>query len=264
MISTANRVVVKITVSSVYGTESLELREQELIIVSTNEGERQLALSKYNALLNNTLGQSSRSKSKSPRRLRRDPDLLDLPPPPTPPGKFKNGSNSTGDVAEDSTGHHGSKVVRPRRPHTSAGPRDKSFEFARRPEQAYVQGSALSGSDGLASGSESNTTRPCTSPSEVKRRSGMVYKGYSFFSSAPRLGATASGSSTGTSASGSTTASTSRSTTSSASSNASHTGNEGDRRKEEWEAELVKIEVQSRKSSDILGFASKAKRWVGR
>jgi len=253
---------IKITVSSVYGTESLELREQELLIVSTNAGERQVALSKYNELLNTTLSPSSRSKSKSPRRSRRDADLLDLPPPPIPSGKFKNGSNSTGNVAEDSTGHRGSKVTTPRRPHTSAGPRDKSFEFARRPEQPYVEGRDTSGSGVLGNGSESNAARPGSSPSEVKRRSGMVYKGCSFFTSAPRLGTTASGSSTGTSVSGSMTASTSRSTTSSVSSNASHVGNERDRL-QEWEAELAKIEVQSRKSSDILGFASKAKRWVG-
>jgi hypothetical protein len=32
---------------------------------------------------------------------------------------------------------------------------------------------------------------------------------------------------------------------------------------QEWEAELAKIEIQSRKSSDMLGFASKRKRSTG-
>ncbi|KAJ7063135.1 hypothetical protein C8F01DRAFT_58658 [Mycena amicta] len=37
----------KLVVSSSHGTESVELKERELLVVSTNEAERQLALSKY-------------------------------------------------------------------------------------------------------------------------------------------------------------------------------------------------------------------------
>lgn len=263
MMSIANRVI-QIIVSSLYGTESLELKEQELLIVSTNEGERKVALSKYNELINNnTPGQSARSKSKSPRRPSRDPDLLDLPASPAPPGKHKNGFNSTGSVAEDSGRLGGSKVATPwRRPHTSAGPRDKSFEFARRPEAVYGRERNPSGSGAHVSASE-NIGRPGTSQSEVKRRSGMVSRGYSFFSS-PRVGMALSASSAGTSSasgSGSRTASSSGSTPSSLSSHAGHE-DDGDRMKE-WEAELVKIEIRSRRSSDMLGFAGRRKRSTG-
>ena len=248
----------QIAVSSPYGTDSIELREQELLIVSTSESERQLALSKYNELINNhTPGQLARSKSRSPRRPRRDPELPDRSLPSSSQkgsGKYKSERNITGSVADDNdTSRPGGSKVAPRRPHTSAGPRDKLF--ARRPNGAYGQERDLSGSSTHVSASK-DMNRPGTSQSqgEVKRRSGVVSRGYSFFSSSPRIGTAASaGTSSSASASGSLTASTSRSTTSSLSS--SH-GKEGDCMRE-WEDELAKIEIRSRKSSDMLGFGKR-------
>ena len=145
-----------------------------------------------------------------------------------------------------------------RRPHTSAGPRDKSFEYVRRPEVLYGQGRDPGGSGAIATGSEISGA----SQGEAKRRSVMASRGYSLFSSSPRLGTAVSASSTGTGSSGSgggsVTACTSESATSS---DVSHEA-DGDRIKE-WEAELAKIEIQSRKSSDMLGFAGKRKRSTG-
>ena len=180
-----------------------------------------------------------------------------MPPTPATPGIFHKIS-STGHIEEASRRPSGSKVAKPRRPHTSAGPRDKSSEYARRPEALYGQGRNPSGSSAIASGSE----MPGASQGEVKRRSVTASKGYSFFSSSPRLGTAVSASSVGTSSSasgsGSVTASTSASATSS---DASHPG-DGDCMKE-WEAELAKIEIRSRKSSDMLSFFGKRKRSAG-
>jgi hypothetical protein len=216
-----------------------------------------VALSKYNELINNhTPHHAARSKSKSPRRYPRAAELLDIPPLPAL-GHYKNGITSVGSVGEHSSRPSGSKVATPRRPHTSAGPRDKSFEFARRPEAVYGQDRDVSESNAPTSGS---MWRSGTSQSDAKRRSGMVSKGYSLFSSSPRIG-TAVSSASSTSGSASISASTSRSTPSSSSSNASH-GDHGDRMKE-WEAELAKIERQSRRSSDMLGFSGMRKRSNG-
>ncbi|EAU88046.2 hypothetical protein CC1G_10819 [Coprinopsis cinerea okayama7 len=106
-----------ITVSSPSGgTDTIELAEKELLVVSTNESERQLALAKYAELAESSSGAAIsseymvRSKSKSPRRLKDGKLPPDLPPSPAlPPGS--GGSR---------------KPKTPRRPHTSAGPRDKS------------------------------------------------------------------------------------------------------------------------------------------
>ncbi|KAH6919042.1 hypothetical protein BKA70DRAFT_1249102 [Coprinopsis sp. MPI-PUGE-AT-0042] len=109
---------VKVTVSSPSGgTDTVELAEKELLVVSTNESERQLGLAKYAELAESSTAVSDygvRSKSKSPRRLR--PDTKDgrlpedLPPSPALPPETRGSS----------------KPKTPRRPHTSAGPRDKS------------------------------------------------------------------------------------------------------------------------------------------
>lgn len=251
--------------SSPSGTESIELSDaKELLIVSTNEAERQLATSKFNEALQNSL-EKGRSKSKSPRRTRRDRE--DVPPSPAPHKGWKICSSSTGSVTSGlglgSGASSSSKAAPPRRPHTSAGPRDKAYDFAgARLESAYnrerdARAKAQDEEDvhkqRRAGGAGS---RPSTSQGESKRRS--TTKGYSFFGAAPRLGTALSGSSTGTSGSGSVTASTSRSATSSVSSN----GGDDDRMRE-WEEELAKIEMRSRRSSDMLGFAGKRKRSAG-
>ena len=118
-----------------------------MIVVSTNASERQIGLAKYNELLQSSL----RSKSKSPRRSRRDREPLPSPPQ-SPPGTAQGGhaTNSLGLLTSKSVGHeHSSTSAHPvkksaasspygpknkksmRRPHTSAGPRDKSSEFQR-------------------------------------------------------------------------------------------------------------------------------------
>ncbi|GLB35364.1 hypothetical protein LshimejAT787_0209290 [Lyophyllum shimeji] len=267
---------VKISVSSPNGTESIELSEKELLIVSTNEAERQLAISKYNDLIYNRHGEKSgRSKSKSPRRTRRDPDHDAPPPPPSPykaasSGKFGPNS-STGSVSATTTkgkssGGGGGKVATPRRPHTSAGPRDsskKGFEFAQagmvaggfgeRPEDMR-EGSAemfrRRKAEARNSGSSGSTTRPESSQgSSSKRRSGVVG---SLFGSAPRISTALSGSSHGTSTSASGSGSATQSATSSMSSHGADV--ETEEKMREWEEELAKIEQRSRRSSDMLGF----------
>jgi hypothetical protein len=139
---------VKIIVSSPSGTESIDLEEQELIVVSTNEAERQIALSKYNELLYASYNTTSRSKSKSPRRIRRDREQL--PSPPASPSDL--GSNiavippapqSASQVEDSRHPIRSSLVSTPygtkrkkkshRRPHTSAGPSDSSNDFRIQP-----------------------------------------------------------------------------------------------------------------------------------
>jgi hypothetical protein len=249
---------------------------KELLIVSTNEAERQLAISKFNEALHLSLDKSGRSKSKSPRRTRYRE--LDVPPSPALNKGYKSGSASTGSVVGSangvgsSSGIGSSKAAPPRRPHTSAGPRDKAYDFAgARLESAYnrerdARAMTQDGdvhrqrrADGR--GEVGSSSRPSTSQGETKRRSGAG-KAYNFFGAAPRLGTALSGSSTtstSASGSGSITASTSRSTSSSMS---SHGADEEDRMRE-WEEELAKIEMRSRRSSDMAGFAGKRKRSAG-
>ncbi|KAG9318527.1 hypothetical protein JVU11DRAFT_618 [Chiua virens] len=118
--------------------ETVELEDKELIVVSTNDLQRQLALSRYNDAATATLG---RSKSKSPRRLKRDRHTEQLPSPPrsprpapvteTPdtvspvtslPPSAHNYKIST--ASSPYPGANNSMPKMSRRPHTSAGPRD--------------------------------------------------------------------------------------------------------------------------------------------
>jgi hypothetical protein len=139
-----------------------------------------------------------------------------------------------------------------RRPHTSAGPRDTSSttgprletgSLGRRPRddfgEAEPRGEVYSKRkssrfDELIGG----RTRPDSSQSEAKRGG----KSYFFSSSAPKIGSIPSGSSTSTT------------TSSSSISSSSHGESESDDMRE-WEAELARIEIKSRRSSDLLGFA---------
>ncbi|KAG6841661.1 hypothetical protein C0991_008299 [Blastosporella zonata] len=241
---------VKISVSSPGGTDSIELSEKELLIVSTNEAERKLAISKYNDLLSNHMERSGRSKSKSPRRSRRELDT-DVPPPPAPFLSAGKQSASTGSIKVSANSSNGGRVPTPRRPHTSAGPRDnKAFENAHA-RLTYRAGESSKESQEVWGRKEDTTgaalmkvpSRPDTSQGMPKRRSGMG----SLFSSAPKMSAALSGSSNGTSASSGT-----RSASSSVSSHDSHTGPVDKMR--EWEEELARIEMRSRRSSDMLSF----------
>ncbi|KAG6844731.1 hypothetical protein H0H87_004351 [Tephrocybe sp. NHM501043] len=250
---------VKITVTSPGGTDSIELSEKELLIVSTNEAERKLAVSKYNALLSSQMERSGRSKSKSPRRSKRDLDL-DLPPPPSPflpPGKQTSSTGSIKASANGASSSNGGRVPTPRRPHTSAGPRDnKAFESAHA-RMAYRSGESSKESEDLFRrrreepprlGLVKVPSRPETSQGvPSKRRSGMG----SLFSSAPKITTALSGSSNGTSGSGSG-SSMSRSASSSVSSH--ELDADPTEKMREWEEELAKIEMRSRKSTDMLSF----------
>jgi len=250
-------------VTSPSGTETLELADQELLIVSTNEAERQLALAKYNEMQDAILvNHTSRSKSKSPRRSR--PERED-PIPPSP-------GVST---ATSSSSYHRSKS-RSRRPHTSAGPRDKPVNFA---GGAYECPRGQDGeASGHANGSEGNGEGSSTStPAAAKRRSdGVVMRtmrpdrvwggangggksSMSFWStvhsngiSPPRVKGAPSGNSTSTTASSS---SVSSSSYGAESDKSDHT--------KEWEEELARIEMRSRHSSDLLGTSGKRKRSMG-
>ncbi|KAJ7738502.1 hypothetical protein DFH07DRAFT_701570, partial [Mycena maculata] len=108
-----------IVVSSAFGTEALELEEKELFVVSTNEAERQLALSKCDALYSG-YSDGARSKSKSPRRSRRLHD--DAPPLPASASRPEHSHR----VSTSSHYTSASSSKPPRRPHTSAGLRDKT------------------------------------------------------------------------------------------------------------------------------------------
>ncbi|KAJ7046603.1 hypothetical protein C8F04DRAFT_877543, partial [Mycena alexandri] len=109
---------VKIVGSSSFGTESLELEERELLVVSTNETERQLALSKYN----DARYDGARSKSKSPRRTHRQAD--NAPPLPASASRAEHPHRVSASSSHYPASASSSKP--PRRPHTSAGVRDKS------------------------------------------------------------------------------------------------------------------------------------------
>lgn len=112
--------------------------------------------------------------------------------------------------------------------------------------------------DARNSGASGSTVRPETSQGVTKRRSGMVG---SLFSSAPKIATAFSGSSNGTSTSTSGSGSVTRSTSSSVSSTGSLGADvEREEKMREWEEELAKIEMRSRRSSDMLGFAGKRKR----
>ena len=256
----------QISVSSANGTESIELSEKELLIVSTNEAERQLALAKYNDLLSSFHSSGAgRSKSKSPRRIRRDREA-DIPPSPAPfQGSAKFPSPSTGSADELSTeqSNLNPKVARTRRPHTSAGPRDKPYYFAGPsvPDE-HVDSRGHSSRQRRTNGQNGKVDHPArtgASQSEPsKRRSGIVSN---IFSTSPKIMTTPSGSS----GSGSTTAysSTSDGLSGSTSSSGSSVSDERDVKMKEWEQELAKIELLSRKTSDMLGFSWMRRRLTG-
>lgn len=218
----------------------MELNEKDIFIISTNNAERQLAITKYNELLDSA-HREYRSKSKSPRWARADRE--DLPPSPLPSADATNTTHMSTS--------RGSKTRFTRRPHTSAGPRDNPL-----------------GNDSTGLEASPFSRRACDIDPEVEPH-GMVYKkrrsfrpdevtggrhvrtdnhalepkrsNKSYFFSSPKMGSTPSGSST--------------STTASSSSISSHTGLESESdRAREWETQLTK-EMKSRRSSDLLGFA---------
>ncbi|KAF7338439.1 hypothetical protein MVEN_02069800 [Mycena venus] len=236
---------VKIVVSSSFGTESLELEEKELLVVSTNDAERQLALSKYN----DSYSDSARSKSKSPRRSSRRTNEDGTNAPPLPASASRAEHRVSSSTSHYSSGSPSSKP--PRRPHTSAGPRDKSRTGV----------GSVSASDAETKDTERRDpfrrrrgTRPDTgngagADAEIAASHRDGSKSYSRAPSAPLTVTTTlvdSGSASSTSLSTST-------------SSSSVDSNPSDEMRE-WEEELARIEMRSRRSSDLVGFANKRRR----
>ncbi|KAK0503107.1 hypothetical protein EDD18DRAFT_1136397 [Armillaria luteobubalina] len=221
---------VKVVVTSPSGTESLELEERELFVVSTNDTERQLALANYESLQQENL----RSKSKSPRRSRRTHDDLPGTPVPRPPSERSDGHAVSSGSSRQPASHSAKGKAPIRRPHTSAGPRDMlaKFSVSRPPEREPVPS--------LDVFKRIKYHRPGTMDSGSRNGSQYLY--------APRMSVAPSGSSTSSGTS---------SMTSITSSTSSCRSLEEVR---EWEQELARIELQSRRSSDLIGFAYKRKR----
>ncbi|KAJ6547385.1 hypothetical protein B0H19DRAFT_1266325 [Mycena capillaripes] len=229
---------VKIVVSSSFGTESLELEEKELLVVSTNEAERQLALSKYNDALYSSYSDGPRSKSKSPRRSRRPND--DAPPLPASASRADHSHRFS-----SSSSHYSSAPPQkpPRRPHTSAGPRDKSRTGGGSAPEAGTKETEPGDLFRRRRG-----TRPDTSANAEKAARHSAAKSY-FNGHAPLTVTTAAAGSGGSASSTSLSLSTSSS---------SMDSNPDEVR--EWEEELARIEMRSRRSSDLVGFANKRRR----
>ena len=216
------------------GTDSLELQEREILVVSTNESERRLALSKYGETY---ASHRSRPKSKSPRRQHR-PELESPPEVPSPRSASK--TENVPKTSLPSTQFSSSLKVQsvPRRPHTSAGPRDKIQSFAL-PRANVQQDRELSvtGGDGEQRGPMFRRWK--TARAESTSDLSKIFFGHL----APRMTPGPSASSA------SIAANTSTSSISDSSDDV-----------KEWEAELAKIEVRSRRSSDMIGFPFKRKR----
>jgi len=321
----------KIIVTSPYGTETIELADQELFIVSTNDAERQLAIAKFHEMQDAMVaeGSTKRSKSKSPRRSRADKPELDGKMPPSPGvAMLANVSNTTGSGASGSklppssfAPGRSSKSSSSRRPHTSAGPRDKPINFAGgaygrggtpHGQEGEASATAASGQSGHGSNGGSNTaaqkrhsemlmrtTRPDSRgnpfhafSSPVIGLSSREKKSSSKFAAGLGLGSGGNSSSKLSSSSfwstvhsnglgGNSSSSSSRSpriqgapsnsstSTTASSSSISTNGSvdisssEPSDHLREWEEELARIEIRSRKSSDLLGFSGKRKRSVG-
>ncbi|KAJ6630672.1 hypothetical protein B0H10DRAFT_1982310 [Mycena sp. CBHHK59/15] len=230
---------VKIVVSSPSGTDSLELGEKELLVVSTNEAERQLALSKYNDAAHSNYPDGTRSKSKSPRRSRRLHD--EVPPVPASASRAEHSHrvSASGPYPPPSSS---SKPLR--RPHTSAGLRETS-------RKAEAGSGSVSGPEAERKGDNGGERdsfhrrrgpRPDTGDAEIAA-SHSASKGYF---NAPLKITTAN--------SGGSASSTSLSATSHSSGS-----NQSDEVRE-WEEELARIEMRSRRSSDLVGFANKRRR----
>ncbi|KAI0637168.1 hypothetical protein C8Q77DRAFT_1155025 [Trametes polyzona] len=125
----------KVIVHGPGGTDSLELEPREVTVVPTNEADRRAAMEKWAEQKESAL----RSKSKSPWRRRGDEASVGgtsstshgkqsghdhahgLPSPPQTPAHSSEGTSSA-----HASGSSKPRKKTSRRPHTSAGPRDKS------------------------------------------------------------------------------------------------------------------------------------------
>ena len=117
--------------SSPSGTDSIELLEQPLTVISTNASERQLAITKYNASQAASSSRSS-SKSKSPHRTAPPspvpsvPPLESMPVPHSAPSGGDRRAREGDEGEKQREGKRQRESRAPKRPHTSAGPRDRA------------------------------------------------------------------------------------------------------------------------------------------
>ncbi|KAF8626291.1 hypothetical protein AX15_004962 [Amanita polypyramis BW_CC] len=191
---------VKVIVGCSTGIHSIELVEKELLIVSTNEAERQQATSKY---AEQGMAAVVSSDLKPRRRSRKEHEGNPLP--------SRAPSQSVASPA---------KV---RRPHTSAGPRDKSTNLADISHTLPSNIFAPETTDGRASSVFWKRQKATAQSTRKSTEDQMVV----------------------------------RSTTSDSSTSSFDTDSDAVR---EWEEELVRIEVRSRRLSQLLGFPWKRRR----
>ncbi|KAH9934936.1 uncharacterized protein B0H18DRAFT_1114759 [Fomitopsis serialis] len=130
------------------GSDVLELEPREIAIAATSEAERRLALAKY-AEQREAAG-GGRSKSKSPWRSRREPDEERVQAELAVQGQAKTYPGAVSDVRDHERHRHFQREKGAsrgtKRPHTSAGPRDKSsFAMYSTREEPSVGDSTSSG-----------------------------------------------------------------------------------------------------------------------
>ncbi|KAL4267320.1 Arrestin C-terminal-like domain-containing protein [Pleurotus pulmonarius] len=229
------------------------------VVVASSTAERSLALSKFNDQVDSCMDPSARSKSKSPRgKIRRDREgEVPLPPAPHSAQFSRPSTSSTSQKTLDrsSKAHtqsmqssSGLPKAKPssRRPHTSAGPRDKVLGFGGSPTYNRVkepeEGRENEAHAHRTKHSDSSRSRPGTA-------SGDSVKSSSKYLFASRI---SSSSSSGRDSDRST-----RSAGSISTNPSSTSGSPGLKEVRAWEEELARIELQSRRSSDMLGFAYK-------
>lgn len=307
--SSSHLYLLQIIVTSSYGTDTIELADKELYVVSTNEAERQLAVAKYTEQLETlSLGSATiRSKSKSPRRSKTEQSVDDNSSLPLPsehsilPSLPKSPTNHNGDIYGKSRSTLASSTSAParggksnRRPHTSAGPRDRPVNFAGaaygRDQAETTRPGQLGGSPkGFGSGSPGTSTqskrhsetimqnvlnrpdyfenyapmnknasakRPGTDNSSTKASSSKSYRLVS--PSVIDMGNFFRSSSTTTSYSASSSGHSSAYSFGDALSGDSLSQTSEDLR--EWEEELARIEARSKESSVLFASAKKRKK----
>lgn len=107
---------VKVTLSTPHGTlETVDLAEREICLISTNESQRRLAMSKYTAAV-------EKARVREGKQVSSTSSLAIVP------------------MSANSAGSGNGKARSARRPHTSAGPWDSAREVARGAARRAAQG----------------------------------------------------------------------------------------------------------------------------
>lgn len=190
-------------VASPTGIHSIGLAEKELLIVSTSEAERQQVASKY----------AENSKTGSTRKSRKAHDQVS-------PSRHTEIQNAPSHMSQSAP-----SIPRLRRPHTSAGPRDKLGNLSGVP---YTLPRNFFGPE---------TGRGPPSPVFWKRRKDSVQKPLNDSASMLTL----------------------LRSRISVNSTCSSFDTDSDAVRE-WEQELARIEIRSRRSSELIGFPWKRRR----